>query len=170
MSTQWLWDGGSHLVRHLTSSYIEKLTRPKRGSWGELAALVGPGCQWSVARFMIATSSRLYVTLEQVSTLCPRPHSRNPVILLSPTMMCVQLADSTIRYHEGFVHNLLVQVKDTFIITDFMVLHMEGDLGISLILRWPFLRVARAMIDVGTRKISLLIMGKNMKFRFQNKR
>ena len=25
--------------------YIEKLTRPKRGSWGELAALVGPGCQ-----------------------------------------------------------------------------------------------------------------------------
>ena len=89
---------------------------------------------------------------------------------LSPTMMCVQLADSTIRYHEGFVHNLLVQVKDTFMIMDFMVLHMEGDLGISLIIGRPFLRDARAIIDVGTGKISLLIMGKNMKFRFQNKR
>ena len=33
---------------------------------------------------------------------------------LSPTMMCVQLADSTIRYPEGIVHNLLVQVKGYF--------------------------------------------------------
>ena len=49
-------------------------------------------------------------------------------------MMCVQLADSTIRYPEGIVHNLLVQVKDTFITVDFVVLDMEGDLGISLIL------------------------------------
>ena len=47
---------------------------------------------------------------------------------------------------------------------------MEGDRRISLILGRPFLRDARAIIDVGTRKISLLIMGKNMKFRFQNKK
>ena len=53
---------------------------------------------------------------------------------LSPSMMCVQLADSTIRYPEGIVHNVLVQVKDTFITVDFVVLDMEGDLGISLIL------------------------------------
>ena len=85
-------------------------------------------------------------------------------------MMCVQLADSTIRYPEGIVHNLLVQVNDTFIIADFVGLDMEGDLGISLILGRPFLRDARAIIDVGTGKISLIIMGKNMKFRFQNKR
>ena len=53
---------------------------------------------------------------------------------LSPTMMCIQLADSTIRYPKGIVQNLLVQVKDTFIVMDFVVLDMEGDLGISLIL------------------------------------
>ena len=51
---------------------------------------------------------------------------------LSPTMMCIQLANSTIQYPEGIVHNLLVQVKDTFIVTDFVVLDMEGELGISL--------------------------------------
>jgi len=89
---------------------------------------------------------------------------------LSPTMICIQLADSTIRFPEGIIHNLLVQVKDTFIIADFVILDMEGDLGISLILGRPFLRDARAIIDVGTGKISLLIMGKNMKFRFQNKK
>ena len=47
---------------------------------------------------------------------------------------------------------------------------MEGDLGISLILGRPFLRDARAIIDIGTGKISFIIMGKNMKFRFQNKK
>ena len=53
---------------------------------------------------------------------------------LSPTMICIQLADSTIRFPEGIIHNLLVQVKDTFIIADFVVLDLERDLGISLIL------------------------------------
>jgi len=53
---------------------------------------------------------------------------------LSPTMICVQLDDSTIRFPEGIIHNLLVQVKDTFIIADFVVLDLERDLGISLIL------------------------------------
>ena len=65
--------------------------------------------------------------------------------------------------------NLLVQVKNTFIVADFVFLNMEEDLGISLILEIPFLRDARAIIDVGTGKISLLIMGKNMKFMFQCK-
>ena len=85
-------------------------------------------------------------------------------------MMCVELADSTIRYLEGIVENLLVRVKDTFILTDFVVLNMKGDLGISLILGRPFLRDAKARIDVGTGKINFLIKGKNMKFRFQNKK
>ena len=88
---------------------------------------------------------------------------------LFPTMMCVQLANSTIWYPESIIKNLLVQVKNTFIVADFVVLNMEEDLGISLILVRPFLRDARAIIDVGTGKISLLIMGKNMKFMFQYK-
>ena len=85
-------------------------------------------------------------------------------------MLCVQLIDSTIRYPEGIVHNLLVLIKDTFIIVDSVILDMEGDMRISLILGRPFLRGARAIIDVRTGKISNLITGKNMKFRFQNKK
>ena len=80
------------------------------------------------------------------------------------------MADSIVRYPEGVVENLLVQVKDTFILADFVVLDMEGELEISLILGRPFLRDAKARIDVRMGKISLRIKGKNMKFRFQNKK
>ena len=89
---------------------------------------------------------------------------------LSPTTMCVQLADSSVRYPEGVAENLLVKMKNTFILIDFMVLNVKGDLGIPLILEQPFLRDANARIDVGSGKVSLRIMGKTMRFKFQNKR
>jgi len=89
---------------------------------------------------------------------------------LSPTTICVQLVDSTVRFFEGVVENLLVKFKNTFIFTDFVVLDMEGDFGIPLILGRPFLRDASARIDVGSGKVGLRIMGKSMKFKFQNKR
>ena len=72
--------------------------------------------------------------------------------------MCVQLADSTIRYPEGVVERLMVKVKNTYILVDFIVLDMEGDLGIPLILGGPFLKDTSARIDVGTGRISLRIM------------
>ena len=81
------------------------------------------------------------------------------------TTMCVQLADSTIRYPEGVVERLMVKVKNTYILVD-----LEGDLGIPLILGRPFLKDTNARIDVGTGRISLRIMGKTMKFKFQNKK
>ena len=46
---------------------------------------------------------------------------------LSPTYMAVQLADSTIRYPEGIVENILVRVRDSFILANFVVM----DIGIS---------------------------------------
>ena len=89
---------------------------------------------------------------------------------LSPTTMCVELADSTVRYPEGVVENLMVKVRNTFILVDFVVLDMEGDLGIRLILGRPFLKDTNARIDIGTGKICLHIKGKTIKFKFQNKR
>ena len=64
----------------------------------------------------------------------------------------------------------MVKVKNTYILVDFVVLDMEGDLGILLILGRLFLKDTNARIDVGTGTISLRIMGKTMKFKFQNKR
>ena len=89
---------------------------------------------------------------------------------ISPTTMCVQLADSTMRYPDGVVENLMAKVKNTYILVDFVVLDMKGDLGIPLILGRPFLKDTNARINVGTGRINLRIMGKTMKFKFQNKR
>ena len=68
------------------------------------------------------------------------------------------------------MERLMVKVKNTYILVDFVVLDMEGDLGIPLILGRPFLKDINARIDVGTGRISLCIMGRTMKFKFQNKR
>ena len=68
---------------------------------------------------------------------------------LSQTRMLMQLADSTVRHPEGIVKNMLVRVKNSFVLANFVVFDMEGDLGMQLILGRPFLRDVRARIDVG---------------------
>ena len=67
--------------------------------------------------------------------------------------MCVQLTDSTIRYPEGIAKNVLVRVRNSFVLANFVVMDIEGHLGIELILGRPFLRAARARIDVGRGEI-----------------
>ena len=73
------------------------------------------------------------------------------------------------RYPKGVMENPLVKVKNTFILADFVVLDMEGDLGILLILERPFLRDANAGIDVGSRKVKLRIMGKLLSSNFKTR-
>ena len=40
--------------------------------------------------------------------------------------MYVQLADSTIRYPKGRAKNILVRVRDFFVLADFVVMDIEG--------------------------------------------
>ena len=72
---------------------------------------------------------------------------------LSPTYMYVQLADFTIRYPEGIAKNVLVPMRESFVLADFVVMDIDGDFGIELILGRPFLRAARTRIDVGRGEI-----------------
>ena len=83
--------------------------------------------------------------------------------------MCVQLADSTIQYPKGIAKNILVRVRVSFVLADFVVLDIEGDLRIELILGRPFLRAARARIDVGRGEIRFRIGTEVMFFRFKQK-
>ena len=72
---------------------------------------------------------------------------------LSPTLMQVQLADSSTRHLEGIVESLLVNVKGSYVFTDFMVLDMQDDGEMPLIHGRPFLSDVKAKIDVGNGKI-----------------
>jgi len=86
---------------------------------------------------------------------------------LSPTTMLVQLADLTIRYPEGIAEHVFIQVRDSFILADFVVMDMEGDLGVDLVLGRPFLRWAR--IDVGKGEIRFRVGKEDMFFRFKKR-
>ena len=83
--------------------------------------------------------------------------------------MCVQLADSIIRYPERIVKNVLVYMRDYFVLADFVVMDIEGNLGIELILGQPFLRAARARIDVTRGEMRFCIGKENMFFRFKQR-
>jgi hypothetical protein len=66
---------------------------------------------------------------------------------ISPTTMTVQLADSSIKYPEGIVENLLVNVRGSNVFVDLVVFDTQEE--IPLILGRPFLRDVNARIDVG---------------------
>ena len=88
---------------------------------------------------------------------------------LSPTTMLVQLADSTIRYPEGIDEHIFVRVRDSFVLAEFVVMGMEGDLGVDLVLGRPFLRSAKARIDVRKGEIRFYVGREDMFFRFKKK-
>ncbi|XP_021996097.1 uncharacterized protein LOC110893291 [Helianthus annuus] len=65
-----------------------------------------------------------------------------------PTKMSIQLADRSVKYPQGVIENLLVQVGEFIFPADFVILDMEEDTEIPLILGRPFLVTARAMVDM----------------------
>ena len=90
--------------------------------------------------------------------------------VLIPTLMQLQLADSSVRHPKGIAEDVPVRVRDCFIPVDFVVLDMDNQKDTTLILGWPFLNIADANIDVGAREIRLHINGKEEKFDFQPKK
>jgi hypothetical protein len=88
---------------------------------------------------------------------------------LSSTNMLIQLAYSTVRYPEGIAKHVFVRVRDSFIIADFVVMDTDGDLGVNLVLDRPFLRSAKAKIDVGRGEIRFRVGKEDMFFRFKER-
>ncbi|XP_022040547.1 uncharacterized protein LOC110943101 [Helianthus annuus] len=74
---------------------------------------------------------------------------------LTPTRMSLSLVDRSVKYPRGVIENLLVKVDKFVFPVDFVVLDMEADEGVTIILGRPFLRTAKAVIDVFDGKISL---------------
>ena len=87
--------------------------------------------------------------------------------VLAPTPMCLQLADSSVRYPAGIVEDVPVKIRDFFILVEFVVLDMDTGKETPLILVRPFLSTAGANIDVGMGSIRFHINGKEEKFEFQ---
>ncbi|GJT65172.1 reverse transcriptase domain-containing protein [Tanacetum coccineum] len=76
---------------------------------------------------------------------------------LSKTRMILELADRTIYTPTGFAEDVFVKVGTFFFLADFVVVNYIVDPRVPLILGRPFLRTARALIDVQFRKAYLEI-------------
>ncbi|KAK8447424.1 hypothetical protein SEVIR_8G070550v4 [Setaria viridis] len=76
-----------------------------------------------------------------------------------PTAMCLELADNSVLYPEGIVEDVPMRIGNHFVPVDFMILKMGEEAKSPLILGRPFLKTARANIDVWKGEIKFDING-----------
>ncbi|PWA85724.1 hypothetical protein CTI12_AA120600 [Artemisia annua] len=76
---------------------------------------------------------------------------------LTPTRMCIELANKSTQYPKGVAENVLVKIDKFIFPVDFVIIDMKEDIDIPILLGRPFLATAHAMIDVFNKKNSLEI-------------
>nr|XP_034591795.1 uncharacterized protein LOC117853587 [Setaria viridis] len=84
-----------------------------------------------------------------------------------PTAMCLELVDNTVRYHEGIAKDVPVNIGNHFVPVNFVILEMGEGAKSLLILGRPFLKTAKAKIDVGKGEIKFDINGTMSAFKFR---
>jgi hypothetical protein len=88
---------------------------------------------------------------------------------LVSTSMHLQLADQLIWHPVGITEDILVKIRNSFMLVDFVVLEMDVCRQAPLILGRPFLSTAGVTIDIAARIIQLNISGKEEIFTFKTK-
>ncbi|KAD3337155.1 hypothetical protein E3N88_32675 [Mikania micrantha] len=83
---------------------------------------------------------------------------------LVPTSMTLSLADRSVKCPRGILENVLVKVDKFVFPVDFVVMDMEADTNVPIILGRPFLRTAKAVIDVFDGKLSLRVGDETVTF------
>ncbi|GKC16954.1 reverse transcriptase domain-containing protein [Tanacetum coccineum] len=76
---------------------------------------------------------------------------------LTPTRMTLELADRSVAHPKGVAEDVLVNVGKFYFPVDFVVVDYDFDTRVPLILGRPFLRTARALIDVHGEELTLRV-------------
>ena len=84
-----------------------------------------------------------------------------------PTAMCLELADNSVRYPLGIAEDVPVKIGEDLVPVDFVILEMGEGTKTPLILGRPFLKTARANIDVGKGEIKFHINGTMSAYKFR---
>ncbi|GJW40707.1 reverse transcriptase domain-containing protein [Tanacetum coccineum] len=77
---------------------------------------------------------------------------------LKPTRMTLELANRTVTHPMGIVEDVVVRVDGFTFLADFVVVNFEPDPRVPIILGRPFLRTAKALIDLYEEKLTLRAM------------
>ncbi|GJV06925.1 reverse transcriptase domain-containing protein [Tanacetum coccineum] len=84
---------------------------------------------------------------------------------LTPTHMTLKLANRSVAYSEGVVKDVFVKVGTFYFLADFVVVDYDVDPRVPLILGGPFLRMARALIDVHGEELTLRVNDEAITFK-----
>ncbi|GJY49893.1 reverse transcriptase domain-containing protein [Tanacetum coccineum] len=85
---------------------------------------------------------------------------------LTSTRMTLELANRSTIIPKGIAEDVLVKVGKFYFPTDFVVVDYEVDPRVPLILGRPFLRTARALIDVHGKEMTLRVNDEAITFKF----
>ena len=85
------------------------------------------------------------------------------------TNMRLQLADKSLYYPKGVLEDAIIQVGQSYVLIDFVVLEIGGDVRAPIILGRPFLSIAKAIIYTDSAKICFIIKDRKEKFTFKNR-
>ncbi|GJV92204.1 reverse transcriptase domain-containing protein [Tanacetum coccineum] len=87
---------------------------------------------------------------------------------LTPTQMILELADRSTTRPTGIAEDVFVRVGKFHFLADFVVVDYVVDPRVSLILGRPFLRTARALIDVYGEELTLRVGDESITFKVGN--
>ncbi|GJS43702.1 reverse transcriptase domain-containing protein [Tanacetum coccineum] len=87
---------------------------------------------------------------------------------LTPTHMTLELANRLVAVSEGVAEDVFVKVGKFYFPADFVVVDYDVDPQVPLILGRPFLRTARALIDVHGEELTLQVNDKAITFKVRH--
>ncbi|GKF26379.1 reverse transcriptase domain-containing protein, partial [Tanacetum coccineum] len=74
---------------------------------------------------------------------------------LKPTRMTLELANRSVTFPMGIAEDVIVKVEKSNFLVDFVIVDFEADPRVLIILGRPFLRTARALMDLYEEKLTL---------------
>nr|GEV49443.1 reverse transcriptase domain-containing protein [Tanacetum cinerariifolium] len=84
---------------------------------------------------------------------------------LNPTRMTLELANRSVAYSIGVAEDVFIKVGKFYFSADFVVVDYDVDPRVPLILGRPFLRTARALIDVYSKELTLRVNDEAITFK-----
>ncbi|GJZ05715.1 reverse transcriptase domain-containing protein [Tanacetum coccineum] len=83
---------------------------------------------------------------------------------LKPTRMTLELANRSVTHPMGIAEDVVVRVDGFTFLADFVVVNFEPDPRVPIILGRPFLRTAKALIDLYEEKLTLRVGNDELEF------
>ncbi|GJZ87236.1 reverse transcriptase domain-containing protein [Tanacetum coccineum] len=84
---------------------------------------------------------------------------------LTPTRMTLKLTDQSVAHLKGVAEDVFVKVGKFYFLADFVVVDYDVDPWVPLIFRRPFLRTARALIDVHGEELTIRVNDEAITFK-----